>query len=369
MKGDAGKGRSMECTGFESEDGMTDQSRIRIGIRADGNETIGMGHLMRCMSIAAALQLQGAECIFFTADREAGKYVEEKGFECLVLESDYRCMEQELFRLEGFLEKYKISLLLTDSYQITQTYLNALMRHCPVYYMDDMGVCRLRATGLINYNIYAGDLDYENWDPGQMQLLLGAAYAPVKAQFTEVPYHVRSEVKTLLITMGGSDALNIAGQLGELLLQVLPERIRLQIICGRFNPHLEQLKRLEQSNNRVHICVDVQDMWNKMQEADIAVSAAGSTLYELCAMGVPTVCCYYVENQRRIAEGFAGQVGMANGGDFSKNPKQVLQAMVRETCKLEASLQAREELSQRMKRVTDGKGAQLTAKALLSQKL
>lgn len=359
----------MECAGFESEDGMTNQSRMTIGIRADGNETIGMGHLMRCMSIAAALKMQGAECIFFTADREAGKFVEEKGFVCRVLESDYRCMEQELFRLEELLEEYKVSLLLTDSYQVTQVYLDALMVHCPVYYMDDMGVCGLRATGLINYNIYAGDLDYENWDPGQMQLLLGAAYAPVKAQFTEVPYRVRSEVKTLLITMGGSDALNIAGQLGELLLQALPERIRLQIICGRFNPHLDQLKKLEQLSNRVHICVDVQDMWNKMKEADIAISAAGSTLYELCAMGVPTVCCYYVENQKRIAEGFADRVGMANGGDFSKNPKQVLQAMVGEACKLEASLQDREELSQRMKRVTDGKGAQLIAKALLAQSI
>ena len=77
------------------------------------------------------------------------------------------------------------------------------------------------------------------------------------------------------------------------------------LICGRFNPHLQELLRLQDAEERVHVLVDVADMWNKLALADVVVAAAGSTMYELSTIGVPTVCCYYVENQRRLAEGFA----------------------------------------------------------------
>lgn len=338
--------------------------RIKVGIRADGNAHIGMGHLMRCVSIAKALQKQNVECVFFTAESKSGLFLEERGFVCHVLETDYRHMESELPQLLQVLKVQKISLLLVDSYQMTQPYLDGLMKYCPVYYLDDMGNSGLKADGIINYNIYGPDLDYECWCPAGTELYLGAKFAPIKEEFSKVCYEVSREVTRILITMGGSDTLNIAGSLGRRLLNCLPETIEIHIICGRFNPHLKALERLQENHPRVHIHVDVQDMWNEMALADIAVSAAGSTMYELSTIGVPSVCCYYVENQRQIAESFSEKVQVLNGGDFSQDPQRVLEKMTEEVCSLAASWSERKELSLRMKKITDGRGAERIAENL-----
>ncbi len=343
---------------------MTEAGKLTVGIRADGNATIGMGHLMRCTSIAYALREHEVNCIFYTAEEEAGKFLRERGFACHILNTDYRNMESELPVLRELMDVAACSLLLVDSYQMTQKYLNCLMEQCKVFYLDDMGDGGLIADGIINYNIYGKDLAYETWCPACTTLLLGAEYAPVKAQFTETYYNVKDAVSRILITMGGSDALNIAGQLGERLLQMLPERIGLDIICGRFNPHLEELRRMAAQEKRIQILVDVQDMWNKMAAADVAVSAAGSTMYELSAMGVPSVCCYYVENQRRIAEGFADKVEMVNAGDFSKDGEAVLDKLTSEICRLVGSEEERKALSLRMRQVSDGYGARRVAEEL-----
>lgn len=343
---------------------MIEAKENTIGIRADGNDKVGMGHLMRCMSIAQALQKQRVRCVFFTADKAAGSFLEERGFACRILDTDFREMEKELPVFINMLEEENCRFVLTDSYYITQKYLDELRKYCPVFYMDDMGVSRLQADGIINYNIYAEDLEYETRCDSPMKLLLGPYYAPVKEPFSKMRYQVRERAEKVLVTMGGSDSLNIAGKLGESLLQRVPRHVELDIICGRFNPHLSTLKEMAEKDTRVHLYVDVPDMWNRMAQADIAVSAAGSTMYELSTMGVPSICCYYVENQRRIAEGFAEKVQMVNAGDFSADEKAVLSKITEAVCALAEDVNVRKALSERMQRVTDGCGADHIAEVL-----
>lgn len=336
-----------------------------IAIRVDGNEYIGTGHLVRCMCMARALEKQGAHCVFFVAQEQAGAFVREKGFECMVLNTDYSNMEAELPELIKVAKEYAPKLWLVDSYQVTREYLRGLGQVYPVVHMDDTGDLVFESDGLINYNIYGEEMDYESKCSPQMRLLLGAKYAPVKEEFTKIPYRISEDVQNVLITMGGSDKLNITGKFCQCLLKCLPENIHFTLICGRFNPHLQELTELQKMNSRVQVLVDVPDMWNKLAMADVAISAGGTTMYELCAMGIPTVCCYYVENQRRVAEGFASGVQLCNLGDFSKEPDIVLSGLSEAVSELVENRELREELSKRMKSIVDGHGAERIAKWLL----
>ena len=241
----------LEMQNWAIEESMRFNTTPIIAIRADGNETLGMGHLMRCMSIAKALEKQGAHCVFFVAQKQAGAFIREKGFACEVLNTDYGDMEAELPRLSKMADDYVPMLWLVDSYQITQNYLQELRKMCPVFYLDDMGAQIFDTDGLINYNIYGDELGYEVKCPEKMKLLLGAGYAPVKEEFVMTPYTVREDVQNVLITMGGSDKLNITGQLSQSLLERLPQEIKLTLICGRFNPHLQELLQLQESNDSV----------------------------------------------------------------------------------------------------------------------
>lgn len=343
------------------------EKRPVIGIRADGNEILGMGHLMRCMSIGRELEKQGAQCVFFAAGEQAGSFLRERGFFCEVLHTDYQHMEEEIPLLNHAAEKYAPKLWLVDSYQITQKYLRELGKICPVFYLDDTGQQIYEAEGLINYNICGEDLGYEALCSQSMKLLLGAKYAPVKEEFVTTPYCIRQDVENVLITMGGSDKLNITGMVCQSLLEKLPEYMKFTLICGRFNPHLAELVQLKEGNERVFVKVDVPDMWNKLAAADVVVTAAGSTMYELSAMGIPSVCCYYVENQRRIAEGFAHRVGLCNGGDYSAEPEAVLERLAEAVQELVYNKEKRMHLAECMKQVSDGHGARRIANELLQQ--
>lgn len=348
--------------------------QLNIAIRADGSAQIGMGHLMRCLSIALALKEYQANVMFVTNNVQSQTFVIEKGFACQLLSGQYPAMEEEVEDTIAILQAQEVHLLLVDSYQATETYLSRLNSVVPVFYLDDLGRMGLPVSGLINYNIYGQDMSYQENYPEETTLLLGSRYAPVKAPFKNTPYEVREKVSNILITMGGSDALNIAGQLGEILLDALPQEVSLTLICGRFSPHLAELQAMAQASStthvssaskaaqnqayqRVQVLTDVSDMWNVMQKCDLAIAAAGSTMYELCTMGVPTICCYYVENQRRIAECFGKDTSMLNAGDFSKEPEQVLQAIKAQAVKLVESRQLRKQLSEEMHKVSDGMGA------------
>ena len=343
---------------------MSEKKEPVIIIRADGNEILGMGHLMRCMSIGKAFQKQGAKCVFLVAQEKAGAFVREKGFVCEVLHTDFAKMETEFPHIEATVNKYKPNLWLVDSYQVTDKYILELQKSCPVFVLDDMGERTLNADGIINYNIYGDKLRYSGAD--KQKCLLGARYAPVREAFSEVPYMVRDKVCNVLITMGGSDKLNITGTVCKSLLKSLPKEINITLICGRFNPHLQELLRLQDSEERVHVLVDVADMWNKLALADVVVAVAGSTMYELSTIGVPTVCCYYVENQRRLAEGFAEKVGLCNAGDYSKEPEAVLKRMVDAVSAIVGDKEYRQKLSKRMQGITDGQGAAKIAEELLA---
>ena len=80
-------------------------------------------------------------------------------------------------------------------------------------------------------------------------------------------------------------------------------------------------------------------------------------MYELATMGIPTVCCYYVDNQRRIAEGFKTACGMVNAGDYSLDQMQVAEEIMREVMLLTGDVERRRRLSEAMKKVTQGDGA------------
>ena len=340
---------------------------FNIAIRADGSAKIGMGHLMRCLSIALALKEKERNVLFITKNEQSRAFLLEKGFDSILLPGQYDSMEEEVEETLEIIKEYQVPVVLVDSYQATETYLALLNAVVPVFYMDDLGRMGLNVKGLINYNIYGEMMGYQECYAAETRLVLGSSYAPVKAAFKNTPYTIREKVSNILITMGGSDALNIAGQLGALLLEHLPKNVKLTLVCGRFSPHLESVRRLAETDNgssRVEVLTDVSDMWNVMQRCDLAIAATGSTMYELCTMGVPTICCYYVENQRRMAECFGERTSMKNAGDFSKDSERVLQEILKHTLLLVQEEQMRKVLSSEMKRVSDGLGAYRIAEVL-----
>lgn len=338
-----------------------------IWIRADANETMGTGHVMRCLSIAAALRKMGEKVCFLTADEKTVPLLEAGGQAYHVLHTDYTRMEEELEILEGMLASCAPDFFLADSYFVTAEYFRRVRRRVPVGYVDDRCVKGLPLDLLINYNIFAEESLYGQQDG--TRLLLGTAYAPLREEFRGTQYQVRQDALRVLVTTGGSDRYQLAGRFLEKALgDDRTAGLEYGIVSGAFNPYLKELREWEKKNRNVQIYSNVTNMRELMEKSDIAVSAGGSTMYELSAVGVPTLCFSFVDNQEEIVRGFVDQGLVCFGGNYLAQGEGMLEMLVEKMALLVSDRRLRQAYSEKQRQMVDGKGAERIAQALLQGK-
>ena len=195
--------------------------------------------------------------------------IEDRGFRVIVLDTDYRDMMSELplleelfdgshshedFLCENFFDQ-KNNVILVDSYQVSREYYLALRRYAPVACFEDMGGA-YPVDLLINYNIYAPDLEqnYKAPEQGQRAMdlypgktLLGAAYMPLRKAFQEpAGYQVADKVTNVMITTGGSDPYFATAVLADALVSdkaIAEHGIHLHLISGPFNRFAGELRQ------------------------------------------------------------------------------------------------------------------------------
>jgi UDP-2,4-diacetamido-2,4,6-trideoxy-beta-L-altropyranose hydrolase len=333
-----------------------------IIFRADGNAKIGMGHLMRCLTVAEAVRTGFGEPIrFLCSDEESAGLAKERGFEAAALQGDYRQLERELPRWRQWI-KGSSNTILVDSYYVTDAYLEGLKPYGTVYLMDDLQNHAYPVDGVINYNLFADRAVYERLYTGRsVKFCLGGNYVPLREQFAGVNYGVRDGVRDVLITTGGGDEHNIAGAILD---RIYREDMVYHVLVGRFSPHFESWQKRAGAEKNIRIHFDVKDMAELMCQCDLAVSAGGSTLYELAAVGVPFISFSYAENQEALVE-YMGRHEVAGCvGAWHKDARGTLDRLEKLFAELCEDSDLRRRYFERERGLIDGQGAGRVAKVL-----
>ncbi len=288
-----------------------------IMVRADANEIMGLGHVMRCLSIAHAFADRKETVIFLTADHKADSLINDKGFKTICLETDWKNMNEE--PIGEILKKCQPDLAIIDSYCVTDQYVSEISRYTNSLYIDDLNVSIWDVDFLVNYNVFSNSMDYTGYRYGRTKVFIGPNYVPLREEFMGVPMHTIKPVTDILISAGGADPGRITEKLIKLCNKF--EDFCFHFVIGELNQRKEEIKRNLPSNAILHI--NEQNMSKLMQKCDIAISAAGSTLYELCACGTPTITYTLADNQLCAAEEFDKQNLMINAGDCRDNDRFV----------------------------------------------
>ncbi len=321
-------------------------------IRADMNKTISVGHVMRCLSVADAAAHRGIKTIFIGADDEGTSLIKERGHDLIVLGTDWKNMDSELAQLEKLISEKEIDSLLVDSYQVTDTYLRRLNELTDVFYLDDINAFPYPVHAVINYANHADDSTYPVRYPGT-RFYLGCGYAPLREAFKDPhPKKINRLVKNILIMSGGSDPYGILdGILGCL---QTDKYETINVVCGSYNDDRDSLKAKYADIPSVHILSRVDRIWRFYEQADVAISAGGSTLYELASMGVPTITYSMADNQIPNVrafdlDGMMPCAGDIRGGNVPARVRKLLDDM--------DDAAVRTESSRRLQRLVDGNGA------------
>lgn len=365
-----------------------------IWIRTDGNEKIATGHLMRCLSIARACADQQKSVRFLVADTQSETLLQERfaypsEFKVQCLHSDYQDMEKELPALERTIHlprsssehilPQKKTWILVDSYYVTSHYLEALRNWGHVAYLDDLTLFSYPVDCIINYDI--SESEKPNCYNAAARCLLGTAYTPLRAQFRNVPYVVRQNVEHILISTGGIDSFQVAEKIfnrmiakshikaeAELLsdsVLSVPTGYKYHILTSRLNSCYDRLMVLSGKYSNIHIHENVQDMAGLMSRCDLAVSAGGTTLYELCAVGVPTISFAMADNQLSAVQTFSVSDIIPYAGDVRMGIDKVLDTICDFLDHKQMPYTKRLEFSDRMRSFVDGYGAARITEALV----
>lgn len=338
----------------------------RIGIRVDANEIIATGHVSRCLAIAEALRRTGQCPVFICADECPGFLIEQKGYEFFSLQSDWKNMEEEIASLQKLVEQQNIGILFVDSYYVTKSYLKKMHALTKVVYMDDLGKDVYDVDAIVCYANYYKDFRLEERYSSKVRIFQGIKYAPLRTTFSNLPLkEISPAVKKIIVLSGGTDPYDFLERFSEKILKSsLYETLEIiYVICGRYYKKYNELARKFGENSKYRFFKAVEDLEQYMLLADVAITAAGVTAYELCAAGVPAITYVMADNQRKNAESFHKDGLMEYAGDLRTDP--VLNKIVELLNGKYQDYSYRKEVSNAMKKRVDGKGSEHVAKVLL----
>lgn len=342
-----------------------------IAIRADANAKIGTGHMMRCFAIARELVQQGEDVMFLTADTEPERLIYEAGFKQISLHTDWKRLEDEIPKINTVLKTIHAKGLLVDHYGVSEQYFQKLDCLVSTACLDDFGTSAYPVDLLINYNISTDLTDYEQLYEGYPTIkLLGPCYAPLRQEFQKRTLPpIREQIANILMTTGGTDPFGISALLAKEILQSETwKSCKLYLIVGRYYENQMELSKLAKAYPNLILCEQVCAMSKWMLQCDVAISASGMTVYELCACGLPAVIVSFVDNQLQIRECFGRKGVMMDAGDIRTQTDKGIKAMLQglDTVKTQ---EKRRELRRKMLQITDGQGAYRIANQLLQFRL
>jgi UDP-2,4-diacetamido-2,4,6-trideoxy-beta-L-altropyranose hydrolase len=335
-------------------------------IRADANSKIGSGHIMRCISIAKSLRKIGIDSIFITADNEAEGLLKQNKFDFICLDTIWDNLDHEIDKMEYLITQKGIKKILVDSYFVSNSYLSKLKQQVKLIYLDDLHSFIYPVDMLVNYGISAEDYKYETYYKDTIKLLIGSSYIPLRDEFAHIIRRNKERVRDILITTGGSDSFNFASKLIYCIRKNQNfNTFNLHVVVGAFNKNKDELINIERQYDNIILYHNVTDMSNLMMQCDVAISAGGTTLYELCACGAPTISFVFADNQIESVNGFEKRSLLYNAGDFRSGIDECLERICGYIEMLDKNYILRNELSNRMMKFVDGKGADRIAQEIL----
>ncbi len=351
---------------------------MKIAIRADGGSKIGMGHIMRTLVLAKELSknndvfflcridvsslqffMKSSQVCQFNTDIEQGvsdKY--KKGIEKILNEGFKVKLVREDYLIQD-LQKVEADILITDSYDVDEEYFNRTKNmFSKTAYIDDMNLYYFNVDFLINQNIDGEDFSYKT--NKETKLMVGCKYVMLREEFAQPSgKNVNEKVKDIMLTVGGADPNYITE---KFLRWGSDLDYNFHVVIGpSFNAN-NSVKDFESEKIKIYYNAN---MYELMQKCDIAISACGSTLYELAVCGVPSIGIIIADNQEEIANKMHDLGIIKNIGWFNKIKKEDFIKVVKSVSK---DYNLRKAMSKKASKIIDGKGAERISNILISVK-
>lgn len=315
---------------------------MRIAIRVDSSRVIGSGHLMRCLTLANKLRERNAEVLFVSrlhpgnmvpfTEREGFRVRSLPGVNCIDdLEASGNDNDQENSLGVGWEEDAAQTLvklgeiapvdwLVVDHYSLDARWERAIRQVAKrIMVIDDLADRSHDCDILLDQNYHDETRDrYAGLVPAGSRMFLGPRYSLLRSEFLEARKSPRvrdGHVRRIVVFFGGCDASNETAKTLAAIKSLGRQDIDVDVIVGKENPQKETIEELCGTDPGLHYHCQVDDMARRLRDSDLAIGAGGTSTWERCYLGVPSITVVVAENQAATTAAVARSGATLNLGD------------------------------------------------------
>lgn len=373
---------------------------MKIAIRVDSSNSIGTGHVMRCLSLADELQNKCAQVIFVVREHLGHIYdiIEAKGYKVFRLNSKHGTESKKCkkFSSENNKSAYAAWLGVDQSFDAEQT-VKVLQKGAPwdwilvdhysldyrwensirqvarkIMVIDDLANRRHECDILLDQTHGRNAYDYRLLVPNYCDIRIGANYALLRPDFYKKRLTAlqnrdarKGKLENILVCMGGSDPENVTKS-ALVGIRKSGLNVDVDIMIGAGSPNLYYLQEFLTDFPQAQLYIDTPKVPELMSRADIAIGAGGTTSWERCCMGLPTLAVTLAENQSFIVNYLAKVGAVQNLGRLSENIEELISKALKD---LKANPQRIYAMSIAARDICNGMGAKSLADIIINQKV
>lgn len=260
-------------------------------ICCDASSLQGLGHLQRCKVLAQVIMARGGQAHILCINQG------NDDFSATVAGISFTTvsLDCEFTSIATLVREQQANLLIVDHYRADPAYQERLKGFgLPWLQFDYRHAFDFQARWVVNINPFATPDDYKGLCTADTRLLLGPQYAILRPEFASAPRDSRAELTNVLVMLGGGDDRGVA----EALINWLSARnLNVFLVTTRINPRLLALQQLAQCREGISVLVEPADIAGLMRSADLAISAGGTTTFELVSQHVPFLSIALADNQ------------------------------------------------------------------------
>lgn len=301
---------------------------MRAVFRVDASLEIGIGHVMRCLTLANALREAGTECSFICREHPGNllDVIREQRFEATALPApseqaantgtelpdlaharwlgcDWRIDAEETHWAVG---GGTVDWVIVDHYALDARWEQAVRRTCKrLMVIDDLADRVHHADLLLDQNLISGmQTRYKDKVSGRCECLLGPTYALLQSEYAALHMHVvprKTPITRIFAYFGGADSFNVTGRTISAFLALKRRDISLDVVINPSSPHADQLCASVEGCSNITLHHHLPSLTSLMTRAQLAIGAGGATSWERCCLGLPSLVATIAEHQIPIA--------------------------------------------------------------------
>jgi len=278
---------------------------MKVVFRVDASSFIGSGHIMRCLTLAKAMQSLGWQVCFLSKPYQGHliEWLVNQGIKTIELPiyNDLGNVFQEQKDADDCLAVLRegIDLLIVDNYDLAQNFCRQLRQKTKLtMVIDDLAKHQHDCDLLLDQNLFSNTLQrYQGKVNKSCQLLLGPQYVLLRDEFYMPLKKIDNKTKRLLVYFSAADPNSLTMAAIRAVSNLKDIKLLVDIVINNSHPQQANISRLCHNLDNVTLHIQTTKMAQLMVNADLMLGAGGSTHWERCFLGLPALVVTLADNQ------------------------------------------------------------------------